>query len=402
VRKDAHTDCSTQENADLSPQSTAVSPKTSAKSGSKNNGTTEPNQSPVASALLTKEQKLEMLMHLYLARYFDVRLIKEKKKGRLTGTLYSSHNQEGIIVGSLYGLQPSDWISPIHRDMPAFFLKDARAGLDNPDRMGMSIEEVCGQVWCKVISPGRARDNWSHIGSKDKRIIHSTSMLAGTIPVAAGAVLADRLNGQNTVVLTYNGEGSTAQGVFHEAVNFAAVHKLPVITIIENNQWAYGTPTHLEYSLEDFARRADGYGIPGLVADGQDMFDVYDKVMWACDYARAGNGPSIIECKTFRAYGHGDHDDDRAAKYRPKDLVDKGRERDPIAVAKRRLVAEGILSQADADKYSPEGKGAGQVSDEDFPANVVAYLKKGVDAAIAAGLPAAEEGGKWVFREESN
>ena len=351
------------------------------------------------SQLLTKDQQLELLMHLYLARYFDVRLIKEKKKGRLTGTLYSSHNQEAIIAGSLYGLESDDWISPIHRDMPGFFLKDARKGLRDPNRMGMSIQEVCGQVWCKETSPGRARDNWSHIGSYAKRIIHSTSMLAGTIPVAAGVVLADRLNGKNSVVLTYNGEGSTAQGVFHEAINFAAVHKLPVITIIENNQWAYGTPTHLEYPLEDFARRADGFGIPGLVADGQDVFDVYDKVMWAVEYARAGNGPSIIECKTFRAYGYGDHDDDRAAKYRPGDNVEQGRARDPIAIAKAKLVESGALTKAEAAQYSPEGKGAGQVSDDDFPPDVVAYLKEGVDAALKAGAPKAEEGGMWVFRE---
>lgn len=354
-----------------------------------------------ASAKLTKEQKLEMLMHLYLARYFDVRLIKEKKKGRLTGTLYSSHNQEGILVGSLYGLEPTDWISPIHRDMPCFFLKDAKAGLENPDRMGMSIEEICGQVWCKENSPGRARDNWSHIGSFDKRIIHSTSMLAGTIPVAAGVVYADRLDKKNTVVLTYNGEGSTAQGVFHEAVNFAAVHKLPVITIIENNQWAFGTPADLEYPLEDFARRADGYGIPGLIADGQNVFDVYDKVMWAVDWSRKGNGPSIVECKTFRAYGHGDHDDDRAAIYRPLEEVQKGRSRDPIAVAKRILVEEGILSKAEAAQFIAEGKGAGLVSDDDFPPEVVAYMKRGVDAALAASMPNAEEGSQWVFREDS-
>lgn len=355
---------------------------------------------PLASQSLSKEQKLEMLMHLYLARYFDVRLIKEKKKGRLTGTLYSSHNQEGIIVGSLYGLKAEDWISPIHRDMPAFFLKDAAGGrLFDANRMGMSIEEVCGQVWCKEISPGRARDNWSHLGSRSKRIIHSTSMLAGTIPVAAGVVYADRLDGVNSVVLTYNGEGSTAQGVFHEAVNFAAVHKLPVITIIENNQWAYGTPAHLEYSHSDFARRADGYNIPGLIADGQNVFDVYDKVMWAVEWARKGNGPSIVECKTFRAYGHGDHDDDRAAKYRPTKEVEEGRSRDPIAVAKRILVEQGVLSKAEAEKYSPEGKGATQVTDEDFPAEVVQYMKRGVDAALAAGTPGAEEGAMWVFAE---
>lgn len=351
------------------------------------------------SSRLTSDQCLELLEHLYLARYFDVRLIKEKKRGRLRGTLYSSHNQEAVLVGSLYGLESGDWISPIHRDMPAFFLKDAKRGLRNPDRIGMSIQEVCAQVWGKAPSPGRARDNWSHIGSKKNRIIHSTSMLAGTIPAAAGVALADRLNGGNCVVLTYNGEGSTAQGIFHEAINFAAVHKLPVVTLIENNQWAYGTPTELGYPLEDFARRADGYGIPGLIADGQNVFDVYDKVMAAVDHARSGKGPSIVECKTFRAYGHGDHDDDRAAKYRPPEEVEAGRRRDPIAVCKRILVEQGVLTASQAEEYPAEGKGASEVRDEDFPPEVVAYMKEGVEFAITAPLPEAAEGGMWVFRE---
>ncbi|MBN8691125.1 MAG: thiamine pyrophosphate-dependent dehydrogenase E1 component subunit alpha [Armatimonadetes bacterium] len=341
-------------------------------------------------------------MQLYLARYFDVRLVKEKRRGRLTGTLYSSHNQEAILVGSVFGLRSTDWISPIHRDMPAFFLKDFRFGKDDPNRMGMSIEEVCSQVWCRVDSPGRARDNWSHIGSKAKHIIHSTSMLAGTIPAAAGVVYADRLNGGDAVVLTYNGEGSTAQGVFHEAINFAAVHKLPVITIIENNQWAYGTPTHLEYSLPDFARRADGYGIPGLIADGQDVFDVYDKVMQAVEYARAGNGPSIIECKTFRSYGHGDHDDDRADKYRSKEEIEKGRSRDPIAIAKARLVSLGHMTKDEAKQYMAEGKHATEASDDDFPPQVVERMKKAVEFAIKSGVPEAEEGAKWVFAERKD
>lgn len=342
-----------------------------------------------------------MFRQLYLARYFDVRLIKEKRRGNLTGTLYSSHNQEAILVGSLFGLKATDWISPIHRDMPAFFLKDMRSGWRNPDRVGMSIQEVCAQVFGKVDSPGRARDNWSHIGSKAKKIIHSTSMLAGTIPVAAGVVYADRLNGGDSVVITYNGEGSTAQGIFHEAINYAAVHKLPVITIIENNQWAYGTPTALEYPLKDFARRADGYGIPGLIADGQDVFDVYDKVMEAVEYARSGKGPSIIECKTFRAYGHGDHDDDRAAKYRPKDDVDSGRSRDPIAVCRKRLIELGYLAEELQGMYMAEGKNAMETTNEDFPPEVVEYLNEGIDFARKSPLPAAEEGGRWVFKEEA-
>lgn len=348
---------------------------------------------------LTREDHLELFKQLFLARYFDVRLIKEKNKGRLSGTLYSSHNQEAIIVGSLYGLRPTDWISPIHRDMPAFFMKDMRSGWRNANRMGMSIEEVCSQVWGKVTSPGRARDNWSHIGSRSKHIIHSTSMLAGTIPAAAGVAYADRLDGGDSVVVTYNGEGSTAQGVFHEAINFAAVHKLPVITIVENNQWAFGTPANLEYSQEDFARRADGYGIPGLVADGQDVLDVYDKVMTAVEHARAGHGPSIVECKTYRAYGHGDHDNSRAEKYRPADEIEKGRSRDPIAVCRKYLVEQGILGMDDANKYMAEGKVGLQPKDEDFPPEVIEYMNEGVEFAISAQLPAAEEGGMWVFRE---
>lgn len=338
-----------------------------------------------------------MFRQLYLARYFDVRLIKEKRRGRLRGTLYSSHNQEAVLVGSLFGLLPTDWISPIHRDMPAFFLKDCKFQWENPDRLGMSIQEVCAQVWGKVGSPGRARDNWSHIGSKAKKIIHSTSMLAGTIPVAAGAMYADRLNGGNAVCLTFNGEGSTAQGIFHEAINYAAVHKLPVVTIIENNQWAYGTPTEMEYSLPDFARRADGYGIPGYIADGQDVFDVYDKVMMAVEHARAGNGPSIVECKTFRAYGHGDHDDDRAAKYRPEQDVEVGRSRDPIAVCRKQLLEMGYLSEEEATLHMAEGKHAAEASNEDFPPEVVAYLNLGIDFAMESPMPEAEEAAMWVF-----
>ena len=351
------------------------------------------------SELLSKEDCLELFKQLYLARYFDVRLIKEKKRGRLRGTLYSSHNQEAILVGSVYGLNPTDWISPIHRDMPMFFLKDSRSGLRNPNRMGMTIEEVCAQVWGKVGSPGRARDNWSHIGSRAKHIIHSTSMLAGTIPVAAGVALADKLNGSDNVVLTFNGEGSTAQGVFHEGINFAAVHKLPVITVVENNQWAYGTPVDLECPTPDVADRAKGFGIPGLIADGQDVFDVYDKVMEAVAWARAGKGPSIVECKTFRAYGHGDHDDDRAVKYRSPEEVAHGRARDPIAVCRKRLIEKGILSKDLADKYMAEGKNAADAATEDFPPDVVEFLDEGIKFALNAPLPEAEEGGMWVFRE---
>ncbi|MCH7905109.1 MAG: thiamine pyrophosphate-dependent dehydrogenase E1 component subunit alpha [Armatimonadetes bacterium] len=350
---------------------------------------------------LNPSDNREILSQLYLARYFDVRLNKEKKRGRLRGTLYSSHNQEAILVGSLYCLRSDDWISPVHRDMPAFFLKDMKSGWRSPDRMGLSIEQVCAQVWGKVDSPNRARDNWSHIGCRDKHILHSTSMLAGTIPVAAGVMLADRLDGRDTVVITYNGEGSTAQGVFHEAINFAAIHKLPVITVVENNQWAFGTPVHLEVPTEDVADRAKGYGIPGLIADGQNVLDVYDKVTEAVEWARSGKGPSIVECKTFRAYGHGDHDDDRARKYRDAGQVQIGLSRDPISVFKNFMIEGGMLTKAEAEKYPAEFKSAMEYTDHDFPPEVVEYMTEGVEFALKSGLPEPEEAAQWVFREDS-
>ncbi|MCH8274978.1 MAG: thiamine pyrophosphate-dependent dehydrogenase E1 component subunit alpha [Armatimonadetes bacterium] len=359
-----------------------------------------------SQSLRTRDQlapadHLEILRQLYLARYFDVRLIKEKRRGRLRGTLYSSHNQEAILVGTLFGLRPDDWISPIHRDMPAFFLKDMRSGWNNPDRKGMSVAEVCAQVWGKEASPIRARDNWSHIGSLDKGIIYSTSMLAATIPVAAGVAFAFKLDGQDSVVLTYNGEGATARGDFHEGINFAAIHKLPLITIIENNQWAYGTPVELECPTEDVADRAKGYDIPGLIADGQDVLDVYDKTMWAVERARRGRGPSIIECKTFRAYGHGDHDDDRAMRYRDAEEIERGRSRDPISVYKRYLVEAQLLSAEEADRHTPENRDALQVTDDDFPPEVIAALKEAVEFAVSSPLPEAEEAFRWVFAEDA-
>jgi len=226
-------------------------------------------------------------------------------------------------------------------------------------------------------------------------------MLAGTIPVAAGVVYADRLNGGDAVCLTYNGEGSTAQGIFHEAINFAAVHKLPVVTIIENNQWAYGTPVHMGCPTPNVADRANGFGIPGFVADGQDVFDVYDKVMQAVAHARSGKGPSIVECKTFRAYGHGDHDDDRAMRYRPADQIEIGRQRDPIAICREKLIQLGDLAGAEAEQYIAERKSASDATNEDFPPEVVAFLNRGIEFALNSPVPEAEEGAMWVFKESN-
>jgi len=149
------------------------------------------------------------------------------------------------------------------------------------------------------------------------------------------------------------------------------------------------------------ADRANGFGIPGFVADGQDVFDVYDKVMQAVAHARSGKGPSIVECKTFRAYGHGDHDDDRAMRYRPADQIEIGRQRDPIAICREKLIQLGDRAGAEAEQYIAERKSASDATNEDFPPDVLAFLNRGIKFALYSPVPEAEEGAMWVFKESN-
>jgi len=283
---------------------------------------------------LTREDLLEIYRRMWFARVFDETLYDMKKKGRLRrGNVYGSRGQEAIQVGTSYPLRPTDFVSPIHRDMPIFVFK------------GMSTRQVMCQIWGKANAPTRGKDSWSHMGDLKLGIIHSTSMLGSTIPVACGVAWALRLDGKtDSVVMTYLGEGATATGAFHEGMNYAAVHKLPIILIVENNQYAYSTPVELEVPTPRVADRALGYGIPGYSVDGNDVLEVYDATARAVERARRGEGPTLLECKTFRMTGHSAHDD---AFYVPKELFEEWAAKDPIARLAEYLTTRGIATEAE-------------------------------------------------------
>ncbi len=311
---------------------------------------------------LSKQDLLEIYRRLWFARLFDETLYDMKKKGRLRrGNVYGSRGQEAILVGTTYPLRPDDFVSPIHRDMPIFVFR------------GIPLEKVMAQIWGKAIAPTRGKDSWSHMGDMRLGIIHSTSMLGSTIPIACGVLWAQRLDGhRDRVCVAYLGEGATATGPFHEGLNFAAVHRLPLIVVVENNQYAYSTPVELEVPTETVAQRAQGYGIPGYSIDGNDVLEVYDTMCEALAHARAGKGPVLVECVTYRLQGHADHDETRARQYRPVAEIEMWEKRDPLPRYRDYLLKTGLFSEEELP--TP-------------PADIHAQILKAIEIAIASPDP---------------
>src|SRR5881392_1049841 len=184
------------------------------------------------------------------------------------------------------------------------------------------------QYMAKADSPTKGRDGTSHFGDIYKRnVVSPISMLGDLIPVLAGVALGARLQGKNVAVMTYIGDGGQSTGVTYEGLNFAAVQNLGLVLFVENNLWGYSTPADMQFSVKDLAERSIAYGIPGVIVDGTDACQVYDATHEACERARRGEGPTLIEAKMMRMKGHAIHD---AAEYVPKSLFEYWRKRDPI------------------------------------------------------------------------
>jgi pyruvate dehydrogenase E1 component alpha subunit len=180
-----------------------------------------------------------------------------------------------------------------------------------------------------------------HMGDLSLNIIAFVSMLADNVPVSAGIGLAFKMRRQNRVVLCYFGDGATSRGDWHEGLNFASVHKLPVVYICNNNQYAYSTPLEAQMAVENVADRAPAYAIPGEILDGNDVMAVYEATARAIARARAGEGPTLLECKTFRMTGHSAHDD---AGYVPKEMFEEWESKDPISRYQQVLIEKEIMS----------------------------------------------------------
>lgn len=250
---------------------------------------------------LSREQLLEMYRLVRLTRSLEERLELLFKQSKVIGGLFRSLGQEGESVASAYALRrredgTGDMLSPLIRNMGSMLT------------IGTRPVEVVRQYMAKGDSLARGKELNIHITDYDRGFIGQISPLGDLIPVMAGVALTFKQRGQDRVGMVYIGDGATSTGAFHEGVNFAAVQKLPLVVIIENNQWAYSTPSRLMTAAKAFVDKAAGYGMPGEQVDGNDMLATYAASKRAVDRARAGEGPSLIEVMTYRRKGHAQHD----------------------------------------------------------------------------------------------
>src|SRR5712691_874931 len=271
--------------------------------------------SEVKDAGLDREDLLGMYRNMLVTRGVEERGHILYKQGKIPGSFYTGRGNEAAAVGIATAMGPDDVGTPLHRDMGVHIVR------------GMEPWRVFANYMGRADGPSRGRDGNVHMADPRLGLISMVSHLPAMLPVAVGCALAFRIREEKRVAVGWFGEGAAARGDTHEGMNFAGVRRLPVVFICDNNQWAYSTPTHLEYAVEHLADRATAYGFDGVVVDGTDVLAVHREAKRAIDKARAGGGPTLIECQTLRMEGHAVHDD---AFYVPKELFERWAERDPL------------------------------------------------------------------------
>ena len=266
----------------------------------------------------SKVQNPEDLRALYRALLLP-RLVEEKmlrliRQGQLS-KWFSGYGQEAVAVGCAWALTPRDYLLPMHRNLGLWTTR------------GVPLDRLCCQLFGRAGGFTKGRDRTFHFGLPEHRIVGMISHLAAMLPVACGLGLAAQLKGEDFIALAFVGDGATREGDFHEALSLAAVWKLPVVFVIENNGYGLSTPNEEALPVEDLAEAAAGYGMPGAVVDGNDVLAVVEAVQAAAARARQGEGPTLLEMKTFRMRGH---EEASGTRYVPPSLFDEWRPRDPI------------------------------------------------------------------------
>ncbi len=278
------------------------------------------------SQYLSPQQHIEIYRWMLLNRRMEAALENLYKQGKVVGGVYFGLGQEACSCASAYALQKDDWLAPMIRNQGSLLVR------------GFPARDIMMQYMAKAGSPTHGRDASSHFGDiKERNVAAPISMLGDLIGVMAGVALGARYQGRNIAAMTYIGDGGQSTGIFHESLNFAAVQKLGLVLFVENNMWGYSTPAEHQFAIKDLAQRALAYGIPGVIVDGTDACQVYDAAHEACERARRGEGPTLIEAKMMRMKGHAIHD---AAQYVPRPLFEYWQKRDPIARFENYLVRE--------------------------------------------------------------
>jgi 2-oxoisovalerate dehydrogenase E1 component alpha subunit len=320
---------------------------------------------------LTDKTQLEIYYQMLRSRRLDERAWVLHRQGKIAFHI-SAIGHEATQAGAAYALKPGlDWFAPYYRDLTLMLC------------LGLTPREFVLGLFGKSGEPSsNARQMPSHWGLRRANVISTSSPVATQIPHAAGIALGIKLRGDDAVVLTTIGEGSTSQGEWYEGINWAGVHQLPMICLVENNTYAISVPQKLQMAVPNVADRAAAFGIPGVVVDGNDVRAVYHAMSEAAERARSGDGPTLIEAKTYRPVPHSSDDDDRS--YRSREEVDEWKRRDPIALFRNCLEAEGLLS--------PEAH-------EEMQARAVAEVDDAVKFGEAAPFPPVEVAEGPVYAE---
>jgi pyruvate dehydrogenase E1 component alpha subunit len=281
-------------------------------------------------AALDRADRAALLRFMLSMRATEERALTLYRQGKVPGSYYDGRGQEATCVGSAFALGPRDRACILHRDLGAHLVRGVKPG------------RVLAQMMGREGGVTRGRDGNMHFGDRELGCVGMVSMLPDMALVACGMALAFQMRGEPRVAMTWFGDGSTANGQWHEAMNVAGVRRLPVVLVLENNQFAYSTPNELEFAA-DPVERAATYGFPGVKVDGNDVEAVFEASAEACERARLGGGPTLIQCETMRMHGHGAHDDMR---YVPPELLEEWAGRDPIETYSARLRADGVDVEA--------------------------------------------------------
>jgi pyruvate dehydrogenase E1 component alpha subunit len=273
--------------------------------------------------------------YMFLMREVEDRIFsKLYRQGKILGGVYVGRGQEGICVGAGLAADTDDVLFPCHRDMALYLMR------------GFHPRELMAQYMGRVGGVTHGKDGNMHMGDMQRRIVAIISAMAASVPVSAGAALALKYMGSRNCAWVFFGDGATSRGDWHEGINFASVQKLPLVLICNNNAYAYSTPLDKQMACANVADRGPAYGIPAEIVDGNDVFAVYEASKRAQAHTRAGLGPYLIECKTFRMTGHAAHD---GAEYVPKHLWAEWAAKDPIQRLDRRMVEKKWATREEID-----------------------------------------------------
>jgi TPP-dependent pyruvate/acetoin dehydrogenase alpha subunit len=295
-------------------------------------GVDEPrgSESLANSAHLTLDDRIALLRAMLMMRGVEERAMTLYRQGKVPGSFYDGYGQEAVSAGAAFAMAPEDRLCVLHRDLAAHLIR------------GVSPARILSQYLGRAAGITRGRDANVHFGDRRLGCVGMVSMLPDMMLVAAGMAMAFKIRGEARCALTWFGDGSTSRGDFHEAMNWAGVQKLPVVFVLENNQYAYSTPLDKQFAV-DPVQRAAAYGFAGVTVDGNDVEAMFESTRAARERALAGEGPTLIEAVTMRMHGHAAHDD---MKYVPKEQVEQWRKRDPVERQESRLRAQGVDVEA--------------------------------------------------------